>query len=125
MDIPHVSRQPPEIGSRVKIYFDRKSGDLIIESPEGQRCRDFLGVCIGEAVFDTEPTVRGSTRCIVTGNFLAVPGTRESRDIESEIRAQGRSHLEFYWWRDKTWPLRKARPAASPLRAVALPCSSA
>lgn len=86
-------------------------GDLIFESTEGQRSRDFMGVCISDAVFDPEPSARGSNRCFATGDFLAVPGSRESRDIESEIRARGRSHLEFYWWRDHTWPLRKARLA--------------
>ena len=112
IDVPYVDRQPPKIGSRVKVWFDRRSGDLLIETSDGMVSKSIYDVCLGEAVFETEPTVRGATRCVVRGAFLAIPGSHESHAIQSEIHAIAQQHLDFYWSRDKTWPIRSARLAS-------------
>lgn len=109
--IPHIQRQPPAIGSRVKVWFDKTSKDLLIESETGELSRDIYGVCLADVVFDTETTARGAIRCFASGRFLAVPGTRESSDIERQMRASAREHLDFYWWRDTRWPIVEARQA--------------
>lgn len=110
-DVAYVDRRPPEIGSRVKVWFDRRSGDLLVEASDGAVSKSIYNVCLGDAVFGAEQTTRGATRCVVTGTFLAIPGTRESSDIEREIHGIAREHLDFYWTRDKSWPISRARLA--------------
>ena len=109
--IPSIQQQPPAIGSRVKVWFDKASKDLLIESETGAIARDIYGICLEDVVFDTETTARGAVRCFATGRLLAVPGTREGTAMEREIRQAARGHLDFYWWRDKKWPVAKARQA--------------
>ncbi len=109
--IPSIQRQPPAIGSRVKVWFDKASKDILIESETGAIARDIYGICLEDVVFDTETTARGAVRCFATGRLLVVPGTREGTEMEREIRQAARGHLDFYWWRDKKWPIAKARQA--------------
>lgn len=109
--IPYIQREPPAIGSRVKVWFDKGAKEFLIESETGAVTQDIYGICLGDVVFDTETTARGAVRCFVIGTFLAVPGSHESREVERQIRAAAPSHLEFYWWRDKKWPISKARLA--------------
>lgn len=109
--IPHIQRQPPAIGSRVKVWFDKASKDLLIESETGDITRDIYGICLEDVLFDAERTARGAVRCFATGRLLAVPGTRESTEMERGMRQAAQGHLDFYWWRDKAWPIAKARQA--------------
>jgi hypothetical protein len=91
------------------VWFDKNSQDLLIETPQGERTRDIYGVCLGNATFETEKTPRGAVRCFVTGEFLAIPGTNEGSDLARKIIRAARNPLEFYWWRDKSWPIQRAR----------------
>ncbi|MEQ8451614.1 hypothetical protein [Roseivivax sediminis] len=109
--IPYIQNASPAIGSRVKVWFDKASKDLLIESETGAITRDIYGICLDDVAFDTETTARGAVRCFATGRLLAVPGTRESTEMECEIRQAARGHPDFYWWRDKKWPIAKARQA--------------
>jgi len=106
---PWVSSRPPAIGSRVKVWFDKKEQQLLVETKQGERTRDIYGVCLGNAVFETEPTARGAVRCYVKGDFLVVPGTNESSDLILRIRRAAQDRLDFYWWRDRSWPVSRAR----------------
>lgn len=99
------------IGSRVKVWYDKSSKELLVQSDGGAISKDIYGVCLGDALFDTETSARGAVRCFVVGTLLAVPSTREGQEIERQIRAKARGHLEFYWWRDKRWPISRARLA--------------
>ncbi|WP_048645258.1 hypothetical protein [Nitratireductor soli] len=109
--IPYIQNASPAIGSRVKVWVDKASKDLLIESQTGAITRDIYGICLEDVVFSTEATARGAVRCFATGRLLAVPGTREGTEMEREIRQAARGHLDFYWWRDKKWPIAKARRA--------------
>jgi len=106
--IPWIGNSPPEIGSRVKVWFDKRSGDLIIETALGAKSRDIYGVCLSDAIFGTEKTPRGAVSCFVVGTFMAVPGSNESHEIKRAISARGGKHLDFYWWKNKDWPITTA-----------------
>jgi len=109
--IPNIQNASPAIGSCVKVWFDKASKDLLVASETGTITRDIYGICLEDVTFDTEATARGAVRCFAKGRFLAVPGTRESTEIEREIRQAAKGHLDFYWWRDKEWPIATARQA--------------
>lgn len=91
------------------VSFDRKSGSLIIEADDGTKTQDIYGVALGDAVFDVVTTARGAARCVVSGSFLAVPGTPKCNEIQRRILAEANGSLDFYWSRDKSWPLRGAK----------------
>lgn len=109
--IPYIQNTSPAIGSRVKVWFDKASKYLLIACETGTITRDIYGICLEDVMFDTETTARGAVRCFATGRLLAIPGTRESTEIEREIRQASKGHLDFYWWRDKEWPIATARQA--------------
>ena len=56
--IPYIQKEPPAIGSRVKVWFDRGSREFLIKSEAGAVTRDIYGVCLEDVVFDTETTAR-------------------------------------------------------------------
>lgn len=109
--IPFIQKEPPAVGSRVKVWFDKNSQELLVQSDGGAISKDIYGVCLGDALFDTETTTRGAARRFAVETLLAVPGTREGQEVERQIRAAARGHLEFYWWRDNRWPISSARLA--------------
>ena len=111
MSIPYVSDNPPAIGSKVSVSFDRKSGNLIIEAEDGTKTQDIYGVALADAFFEVITTPRGATRCVVSGSFLAVPGSVESQGWYRSIRAEATGPLDFYWSRNTAWPITKARLA--------------
>lgn len=111
MSTPFVSSNPPAIGSKVTVSFDRKSGNLIIEADDGTKTQDIYGVALGDAFFEVITTPRGASRCVVSGSFLAVPGSAEGQALQRKILAEAKGPLDFYWSRDKTWPLMRARLA--------------
>jgi len=60
--IPYIQNAPPAIGGRVKVWFDKASKDLLIESETGAITRDTYGICLEDVVFATETTARGAVR---------------------------------------------------------------
>lgn len=52
--IPYIQNASPAIGSRVKVWFDKVSKDLLIESETGAITRDIYGICLEDVAFDTE-----------------------------------------------------------------------
>lgn len=108
--IPFIQKNPPALGTKVKVWFDKSSTHLLIES-NGTLARDIYGVCLEDVSFGTETTLRGAVRCFATGRLLAIPGTHESSTIQRQILKEADGFLDFHWWRDKKWPIAKARKA--------------
>lgn len=109
--VPFLQQDPPALGSVVKVWFEKREKVLFIEGEGGRRWRDIYGVCLEDVQFSTDATPRGATRCFATGKLLGIPGTNESHEVQRDILKQSRDHLEFYWWRDKRWPILSARLA--------------
>jgi hypothetical protein len=106
-----ISKYPPRIGSRVKVWFDKKEGDLMIEDETGRVTCDIYGVPLSDVVFETETTPRGAIRCVAIGNIIAIPHTRRADVARQRIIREARSSMDFYWSRDKQWPFAGARLA--------------
>lgn len=103
-----ITKYPPRIRSRVKVWFDKKEGDLMIEDETGQVTRDFYEVPLSDVVFETETMSRGAIRCVAIGNILAIPSTSGYSETRHNIIKQARGGMEFYWHRDKVWPYARA-----------------
>ena len=109
--VPFVQNRSPAIGTRIKVWFDKPSRNLLIEDEAGKVSQDIYGVCLGDVEFNVETTSRGAIRCFVVGTFLAVPGSAESLSIQRQMHTERGRYLEFYWWRDRAWPISRARLA--------------
>jgi hypothetical protein len=107
----YISKHPPRIGSRVKVWFDKKEGHLMIEDETGHVTWDIYGVPLSDVVFETETTQRGAVRCVARGNIIAIPNTNEATEERQKIIREARNSMEFYWSRDKSWPYAGARLA--------------
>ena len=106
----HIAKYPPPIGSRVKVWFDTKERQLLVEDETGRVTYDIYGVPLTDVVFETETTPRGAIRCVARGTIIAIANTRGDSDTRHSIIKAGRS-MEFYWSRDKQWPFAGARLA--------------
>ncbi|BCH19613.1 hypothetical protein [Mesorhizobium sp. L-2-11] len=63
--IPNIQNASPAIGSRVKVWFDKPSKDLLIESETGAITRDIYGICLEDVLFDTETTARENIQTLL------------------------------------------------------------
>ncbi|MFZ3481650.1 hypothetical protein [Sphingomonas sp. 3-13AW] len=99
------------VGKRVKVWYDRGARALLIEDHTSHRVRDIYGVCLEDVEFEVEATPRGGSRCYAKGILLADPNTCESTKLKTEIRREAGGGLDFYWSRDKRWPVAGARRA--------------
>lgn len=106
-----ISTNPPPIGGRVKVWHDKKDGDLMIEDASGRVHRDIYGVPLSDVEFTTETTPRGAVRRVAIGNILAIPPSRECSDLSHKILVEAGRSMEFHWHRDKAWPYADARQA--------------
>lgn len=108
MSIPPFAKIP--VGTQVKVWFDKKDATLIAES-DSNAMRCIYGICLGDVEFGTELTKRGAVRCFAAGKLLADPFSNEGTDYRVKIMQEAGEFLEFYWWRDKSWPLSAASKA--------------
>lgn len=106
-----IAKHPPPIGSRVKVWFDTKERQLLVEDEADRVSRDIYGMPLSDVVFDTETTPRGAVRCVARGNIMAIPNTNEATEARGRIIHEARSSMEFYWSRDRSWPYAGARLA--------------
>ena len=83
----------------------------MIEDETGHLTWDIYGVPLSDVVFETEKTLRAAVRCVAFGNLIAITHTNEATEARQMIiREAGRS-MDFYWNRDKQWPIAGARLA--------------
>ena len=59
----HIAKYPPPIGTRVKVWFDTKERQLLVEDETGRVTYDIYGVPLTDVVFEAETTPRGAIRC--------------------------------------------------------------
>jgi hypothetical protein len=59
----HIAKYPPPIGTRVKVWFDTKERQLLVEDETGRVTYDIYGVPLTDVVFEAETTPRGTIRC--------------------------------------------------------------
>ncbi|TJV15862.1 hypothetical protein [Mesorhizobium sp.] len=104
---PYVKKGRPEPGSAVKVWFDKATRDLVVEMETGEALQSTFGVILKDAVFQVEVDGRGRSRCIVTGKFVP----EDIASAELAIGPREKQSLDFYWWRDKVWPIARARIA--------------
>lgn len=104
---PYVKKGRPEPGSTVKVWFDKVAHDLVVEMENGESLQSTLGVILKDAVFQVEDDARGRPRCIVSGKFVP----EDTASTELIIGLREKQSLDFYWWRDKAWPIARARIA--------------
>ena len=96
----HIAKYPPPIGSRVKVWFDTKERQLIVEDETGRVTRDIYGMPLADVVFETEMTPRGAVRCVARGNIIALANPHEESEARRAIIQEARSSS-----RDEQWPL--------------------
>jgi hypothetical protein len=106
-----IGKQPPRIGSRVKVWFDKKDAHLMIQDETGNVTWDIYGVPLSDVVFETETTPRGAAHCVVFGNLIAITHTNEATEARQMIIREADRSMDFYWNRDKQWPFAGARLA--------------
>ena len=75
-----IGHHPPRIGSRVKVWFDKKETHLMVEDETGHLTWDIYGVPLSDVVFETEKTPRGAVRCVAFGNLIAITHTNEATE---------------------------------------------
>lgn len=107
----HIAKYPPPTGSRVKVWFDTKERELLVEDETGRVTYDIYGMPLSDVVFETETTPRGAIRCVARGNIIARPSTREESEMRQAIIREAHHSMDFYWSRDKQWPFASARLA--------------
>ena len=107
----HIAKCPPPIGSRVKVWFDTKERQLLVEDDNGHVTYDIYGMPLADVVFETNTTSRGAFRCVALGNIIALANTHEESEARREIIHEARNSMDFYWRRDKQWPFARARMA--------------
>src|SRR6478672_2231398 len=88
--IVHISTQPPPIGSRVKVWFDRRECHLLVEDATGRVTWDIYGMPLADVVFETETTLGGAVRCVARGNIIALPNTNEATEARHRITVEAR-----------------------------------
>jgi hypothetical protein len=108
--IYHIAKYPPPVGGRVKVWFDKATSHLLVEDETGRVGWDIYGVPLSDVVFETETTPRGAVRCLARGTIIATSNTRADQEARANIITTGRP-IEFYWTRDKQWPIASARVA--------------
>jgi hypothetical protein len=107
----HIAKYPPPIGSRVKVWFDTKERQLLVEDETGRVTWDIYGMPLADVVFETEMTPRGAVRCVAWGNIIGLANTREESEARRAIKHEARNSMDFYWSRNKQWPFARARLA--------------
>jgi len=108
-----IGHHPPRIGSRVKVWFDKKEKThLMVEDETGHLTWDIYGVPLSDVVFETEKTPRGAVRCVAFGNLIAITHTNEATEARQMIiREAGRS-MDFLLEPRQAMAIRRSAPGA-------------
>ena len=89
----------------MKVWYDKKEGDLLIQDGTGRVTRDIYGIPLSDVEFTTETTPRGAVRCVAIGNILAVPPSRECSELSPQTLVEARGSMEFYGTATKRGPM--------------------
>jgi hypothetical protein len=124
----HIAKYPPPIGSRVKVWFDTKERQLIVEDETGRVTYDIYGMPLADVVFEIEMTPRGAVRCVARGNIIALANTREEIEARRAIIHEARNSMDIAapvsngHSPERAWHSSRLHAAASRHRTPSIPC---
>lgn len=98
----------------MKVWFDKATSQLLVEDETGRVGWDIYGVPLADVAFETETTPLGAVLCVARGIIITIANNREDTDTRHSIIKEAGRSTEFYWSRDKQWPIASARLAVIP-----------